>query len=288
MPRRAQRLLFKIWLAAFSLQPAAVPAGTPQKKHLSIVHAALLEAEGGLEAPAGAIYQPGETLYLAFYIEGYTKDRSGRVKLAYSIDALDPKGVPFVQPEVSRIDTELAPEDARWRPRVTFSPALPPFADSGAYRFVIHVTDELANAQASQEVPFQVRGRDVAPSATLVVRNFHFSRQEDGEPLETAAYRRGDTVWASFDITGYKIEANNAIRVEYVSSVLNSEGKVIFQQPQPAEEDGSSFYPRRYVHAVFNLDLESTIPAGKYTIVLKVHDKLGNQSNESRHTFTVE
>jgi len=257
------------------------------RKPLTIVNAALLEVEDGFAAPPDTVHLPGETLYLAFNIQGHTVDRSSRVKINYRIDALDPAGIPFVEPEIGRVDTELSEKDAKWSPRVRFSPAIPPFADSGKYRFALHVADEIGKTQVSQEVFFQVRGRNVPPSTELVVRNFDFSRQEDGDRLSQPAFRRGDVLWASFDITGYKIGDKNAISVDYGLAVLNSENKVIFEQPQPAHEQGTSFYPRRYVHAVFSLNLAGTLP-GEYSILLKVRDALGNQTSESSHRFTVE
>ncbi|MBI3695395.1 MAG: hypothetical protein HY238_11240 [Acidobacteria bacterium] len=263
-------------------------SGADQKKPLAILNAALLEAEDGFAAKPDTVYQSGETLYLAFSIQGYTPDRNSRVKLSYRIDALDFKGVPFVEPEIGKVDTELAPQDARWMPRARFSPTLPPFADSGRYRFAIQVTDVLSKGQVSHEITFQVRGREVEPSQTLVVRNFAFSRQEEGDPLPLAAYRRGDVLWASFDMTGYQTGEKNLVHVDYHLAVLNAEEKVIFEQPERAEEKGTSFYPRRYVHALFNLNLESGIAPGEYTIRLEARDLLGRQSAEGRHKFTIE
>ena len=267
---------------------AILPAAAQQKKALNILNAALLEAEDGFAASPDTVYQPGETIYLSFHIQGYTVDRNSRLKLAYIIDALDFKGVPFVESEAGKIDTELSPQDAKWSPRVRFSASLPPFADSGKYRLLMRVTDELARTQASQEMQFQVRGRNVEPSATLVVRNFQFSRQEDGNPLPVAAYRRGDTLWASFDITGYQTGEKNLVWVEYDLSVFDAENKLLYAQPQPAEDKATSFYPRRYVHAVFSLNLESAIPPGEYTIVLVVRDRLGNQTLETGQKFSIE
>ena len=216
----------------------ALPLVAQQRK-LAIVNAALLEAEGGLSAPIDTVYRTGETLYLAFNVQGYTTDRGNHIRLGYRIDALDFKGVPFVEPDEGRIDTELAPQDAKWSPRIRFAASLPPFADSGTYRFVLRVTDDLAKSQVTQEVPFQVRGRIVPPSDNLVVRNFTFSRQEDGPALTTAAFRPGDTLWAAFDITGYKTGEKNRVAVDYTLQVLNGEGKVMYEQPEPAREAAS-------------------------------------------------
>ncbi len=275
-------------MAVALLLCAAAPASSQPKKPLAIVNAALLEADDGLAARSDTVYLPGETLYLSFQIQGYTTDRQNHVKLSYRIEALDPSGIPFAEPEQNKIDTELLPQDAKWVPRVRFSPAIPPFADSGHYKFAIHVTDEIGKAETRQELPFQVRGRHVPPSPTLVVRNFQFSRQEDGEPLPAPAYRRGEALWAAFDITGYQKGEKNLVWVDYGVAVVNVEGNVLFQQAEPAEEKGIFFYPRRYVHAVFSLNLERSIAPGEYTIVLTVRDRLSDQTYEDRHKFTVE
>ncbi len=265
-----------------------MPALLPQSKKPFTVQALLLEAEDGFAARADTVYLPGETLYLLLQIQGHAVDRSSRVRLSYRIEALDFNGVPFVEPELGKIETELAPQDARWVPRVRFSPALPPFADSGKYRFLIQVTDELAKTQARQEVGFQVRGRRVDASDALVIRNFAFSRQEDGEALPVSAYRQGDVLWAAFDLTGYKTGEKNLVSVEYTLVVVNGLSEVIFRQPEAAREQGTSFYPRRYVHAVFSLNLEKGIRPGAYTILLSARDSLGAQSSEGRFPFTVE
>jgi hypothetical protein len=215
-------------------------------------------------------------------------DRQSRVRLHYRIDGVDPEGVAFVEPEAGKVETELTEKDIKWMPRVRFSPAVPPFADSGKYRFRIQVTDELGKAQTTQELVFQVKGRLVEPSASLVVRNFAFSRQEEGDPLPIPAFRRGDVLWASFDITGYQTEKNNRLAVDYGITVYNAENKEVFRQPEPAREEGTSFYRRRYVHAIFSLNLEKGLAPGDYFVVLAVRDLIGNQTCEDRQKFSVE
>ncbi len=265
-----------------------IPLPAQKKAPFAIVNLALLEAEDGFAARSDNVFSPGETLYVAFHVQGYAVDRQSRVHLTYRIDALDPAAVPFVEPEISKIDTELAPQDAKWMPRVRFSPALPPFVDSGKYKFRIQVTDELAKSQVSQELIFQVKGRDVDASTELVARNFGFSRQEDGDALPIPAFRRGDVLWSSFDITGYKTSDKNRLAVDYGIAVYNGENKLIYKQPEPAREEGTSFYRRRYVHAIFSLNLEKGLQPGEYSVVLSVRDLIGNQTHESREKFTVE
>ena len=136
---------------------------------------------------------------------------------------------------------------------------------------------------------FHIKGRDVAPSDTLVVRNFRFLRNEDDvKPLPVAAYRPGDSVWARFDMTGYKLGEKNQVDIEYGLTVLREDGSVAYTEPQAANQKIQTFYPQRYQPGELNLNLAKDQPLGKYTIVLAVRDNLGQQMYETRETFSVE
>ena len=166
---------------------------------------------------------------------------------------------------------------------------IPPLVGSGAYTIVVKVEDLVAKTQAELPVTFQVRGRNVTPSDTLVVRNFRFFRgEEDTQALEKAAYRPGDAVWAKFDITGFKYGEKNKIDVSYVTSVIAPSGKVLWTQPEPASEQTESFYPKLYVPASMGITLQNNMRPGDYTIAVQVKDSVGDQTYEAKATFTVE
>jgi hypothetical protein len=151
------------------------------------------------------------------------------------------------------------------------------------------VKDELASASLEARATFRVKGRDVAPSGTLVVRNFRFLRaEEDGAALRIAAYRPGDALWARFDMTGYKISDKNLFDIEYGLEVLSADGAVAYSQPQAAAAKEQPVYPQRYQPGVLNLSLPNDISKGEYTIVLTVHDNLGKQVTETREKFSIE
>jgi hypothetical protein len=129
----------------------------------------------------------------------------------------------------------------------------------------------------------------VTPSETLVVRNFRFFRNEDdAQALAKASYKPGDGVWAKFDITGFKYGEQNKIDVSYVASVVAPSGKVLWTQPEPADEQSESFYPKRYVAASFGITLQPTIRPGEYTIAVEVKDAVGKQTHEAKGTFVIE
>jgi hypothetical protein len=269
------------------LLAAALHAATAP---LAIVRLSVSDLEDGPTVPSAFTFVPGQFLFLTFQIGGYKVSPEQKIRLSYKLDALDPKGVRLMETVAASVDTTLAAEDKNWKPKIRQQVLLPPLAGSGAYKISLEVTDDLnGGAKVSQEVPFEVRGRDVAPSDALIVRNFHFYRgEEDREPLAVAAYKPGDTLWARFDIVGYKLGVANAVNVDYGISVLAPSGKALYTQDPAAEEKSASFYPKAYVPGSMNLNLQSTIRPGRYAIALTVRDHTGDQTCEAKAEFTIE
>jgi hypothetical protein len=258
-------------------------------KQVVILKPTLHQYEDGPPVPGGYEFFTGDTVFLSFQVAGYSATEKDKIRLTYQIDAFDAGGVRLIQTAHGKVEAELAPQDKEWMPKVRYNVLVPPSADSGVYRLAIVVNDELNGSSAKQEVNFNVRGHYVEPSDQLVVRNFRFLRSEQAtEPLAVAAYRPGDSVWARFDITGYRFGERNRFSVDYGLSVLRASGKVLYTEPKAAEEEHESFYPHRYVPGVLSLSLTPDLAKGEYTIVLTVRDNIGQQTNETRHTFQVE
>jgi hypothetical protein len=272
-------------LLIFSVLVFAAFAAGP----LRITGPAFRQTDGGTPLPPGFTHVPGAVIFFSFQIEGYFPTTDRKVRLSYKLDAVDPEAVPIMESIESVLDTELHEEDKEWKPIVRHEIQIPPIAPSGTYKMLIQVTDDIGKTSAKAEVPFQVRGREVEPSPTLVIRNFRWFRgEEDREPLQKPAYRPGDSVWARFDITGYKFGERNAINVNYGIAVLAPGGKVLWSQEEAAVDQSESFYPKRYVPGVMSINLQPNIRPGEYTIVVTARDLIGNQTHESKHTFTIE
>jgi len=268
-------------LLACSLCAATVPLG--------VVRPTVSDRDGGAAVPSSFAHDPGETMFFSFQVDGYTASSADRVHLSYKLEAFDAHGVRIMEPVAAEIEETLAPEDKNWKPTVRQEITIPPLADSGTYKIVISVDDLIAKATASKEVPFEVRGRRVDPSDTLVIRNIRFYRGEDDrEALRKAAYRPGDAVWARFDMIGFKYGEGNAIDVSYDVAVLAPSGKVLYTQPLAGADRSQSFYPKRYVPAVFSLATRHDTRAGEYTLSITAHDGVGNQTFEARQSFTIE
>jgi hypothetical protein len=281
------------FLVCLSLTAAGVCLAAPAEKTLAIVRPLLSQMEDGAPVSSGYEFLPGETIHFSCQIEGYQRIEEKydvkKLLVTYQVEARDSHGVLLQPLQEGKEGGTVSAEDKNWMPKIRESIVIPPLAESGAYQILVKVKDEIGQAAAEARTTFTVKGRDVAPSDTLVVRNFRFLRaEEDGKALQVAAYRPGDPVWARFDMTGYKLGDANQFDIEYGLQVLLSDGSVVYSQPQAAGGKEQTFYPQRYQPGVLNLNLAKDQKPGEYTIVVTVRDNLGKQTYETRQKFSVE
>jgi hypothetical protein len=282
------KILVPLLLTAVLLCHAA-----PAEKKLAIVRPLLSQAEDGATVSSGFEFIPGETIHFSCQIEGYKKIEDKpeveKLLLTYQVEARDSRGVLLQPMQDGKEGGTVTAEDKNWMPKIRESIVIPPLAESGEYQILVKVKDDIGQATAEARTAFTVKGRDVAPSDTLVVRNFRFLRtEEDGKALQVAAYRPGDPVWAHFEMTGYKLGEANQFDIEYGLAVLLADGSTAYSQPQAATGKEQTFYPQRYQPGVLNLSLAKDQKPGEYTIVLTVRDNLGKQTYETREKFSVE
>lgn len=261
------------------------------EKNLKIENLQLAQSEDGTPLPADFQFVSGETVFFSCRVSGYTRmgEEPPKLSLTYSIESRDPQGVLILPIETGKVAADLSAEDKHWRPKIRYTIALPPLADSGPYRVVVKVKDEFGKTGAEAASPLLVRGRAVEPSDTMVARNFRFLRSEDdAAPLKDPAYRPGDSVWARFDMTGYKIGEKNRFDVEYGLKVLRPNGEVTYEEPKAAEAHDETFYPQRYTPGILSLNLPKDLAPGEYKIILTVRDNVGGQKQETVRTFSVQ
>jgi hypothetical protein len=273
-----RRLLFALLPALLSAAPA-----------LEILRPTVSQMDGGPPEPSGFEHVAGETLWVMCRVAGYSTSEDQKVHLKYSVQAFDSKGVPLDEPYSNEMKVELSPQDKEWLPKIATSVPIPPLAGPGSYKIVVKVEDVLAKTTAELPIPFKVRGHAIEPSDTLVVRNFQFFRDEEGTQRSVKpVYKPGDGVFARFDIIGYKFGEKNKIDVSYVTSVIAPSGKVLWTQPEAANETSESFYPKTYVPAAMGINLQKTIRPGEYAIGVQVKDAISGQTYEGKFPFTIE
>jgi hypothetical protein len=279
------------WIIPLTL---LLTAGTlPAASKLAFDRLALHQYEDGPLLPAAYEFLPGETIWFSARIAGFESQPAGdnrNVKLSWQVGITDPAGVAVEAPKTGRLDESLRSQDKDWVPKFVVSFLLPSFVPGGNYHIPVTVKDELAGSEISGSLEFHVRGESIEPAESMVIRNFRFLRNEnDTEALrQPVVYKPGTTLWARFEMAGYKFEANHKFSVDYGLAVLNAEGKELFAQPEAAAESKESFYPQLRVPGALSLKLDPNVPRATYTLIVTVHDKISGQTAEQRETFRVE
>jgi hypothetical protein len=264
------------------------PKAQPAARQIAIVRASIQEFEDGPATPASVAHVPGESIFFSFQLENYQVSSDEKVKIAWTVDALDPQGVRLVETGKGLVDVPILPEDKQWRPKIRRTFVVPPLAASGIFKIVATVKDEIGGSSATHELTFEVRGHRVEPSPSLAIRNLRFLRSEDDKPLAIAAYRAGDALWAKFDITGFRYGDGNRIDLVYGIAIVAPSGKTMFSQPEAAVEQGGSFYPKRYVPGEMNLTVQPGTTKGEYKLIVTAQDRVGKQSAEAQGAFRIE
>jgi hypothetical protein len=266
-----------------------VVAQQPPAAELRIVKTALRQYEDGPALPASQSVSAGGTLNFTFQVQGYKTGGERQYHLRWSVEVVDPDGVPLDETVARDLEGKLSAEDKDWMPIVRRSFMVPPLVLPGVYTVKAKVEDVLAKRAAAAEVTFRVRGRDIAPSEMLTTRNFRFLRaEEDINPMNPAVYRAGDTVWARFDIVGFKHGERNRMQVSYGIAIALAGGKALFSQEEAATEQNEGFYPQKYVPGVVSVTTQKNTQRGEYLLILTLRDLVGNQATEEKHPFRVE
>lgn len=285
---KAQRIIVRLALTS----ALALCLSFAQAQQIKIDRIALHQFEDGPMLGPAYLFVPGETAYFSCRLAGYrveTKENAQQVKLAWELRATDPSGLLIEKEKAGRIEERVLPQDKNWMPKFLVTFIVPAFAPSGVYHVSVKVHDELARAEATAELTFQVQGHNFEPSETLLVRNFRFFRSETDQAYMTAPiYHPGEMLWARFDIIGFKFADDNRFSVNYGLAILNGNGEQLFAQPDAAADSRESFYPQRYVPGVLSLSLEASVAKGDYILVVTVQDKIGNQSFMLRQPFQVQ
>lgn len=271
------------------LLSAALAVSIGAAAELKVVEPKISDSDGGAPTAASWEYTPGQVVYFTCRVSGFTMSPKREVKLSYTVQAFDPRGAAIAEPDKGSIQDEVATEDKNWLPKIDAALPLPGIVFPGQFKIVVKVEDLVAKASATLETPLLVHGPAVPASDKLVVTHFRFIRGEDDmHVLERAAFRPGDHVWVAFDLTGYKYGAGNHMDVTYLTELVAADGRSLWKQPDPAGEQGDSYYPKPYVSAEMGVTLDKTIQPGTYTLIVTSNDAVGKQIAVYRGEFAVE
>ena len=264
-------------------------------KDLAIVSGEIESAEDGPVVPSSYEFLPGDFLYFQFEVSGYkiertSEDSPGRIRLAYSIRAEDGSGTPLAPPEEQRIEDEVTGQDKDWVPKRRVAILLPSYAAYGTCRIRLMVEDLIAKTHIQRDYTFLLGGRKVNRSESLAIQNVRFLRSDQDSPgLDVVDYRGGDTVWVRFDMTGFQVGPANVVELSYGVSVLRPDGKLIFQQERAATQKLTGlFYPPRVVPGELSVTTTPDLLHGKYSLIIRLRDAIGDKIAESQQGFQIE
>ena len=265
---------------------ALLPAALCAAATLQIVKPVVSQSEGGDADTPGFEHVAGETLFFTCRISGFMKSEE-KVHLTYTVQAFDPRGVALGEPYENGILEQVSAQDKEWQPKIETQVEIPPLAPAGDYKILVKAKDYYSDESVEFPVVFRVRGTRMDPSDKLVVRNFGFYRAEEGgQPLATPIFHNGASLFARWDITGYKYGENNKIDISWTVSIMSGE-KVLKSFDTAADQSEGTFYPKPWVPGSFEVPLQKVLP-GAYTLLIRVKDVTGKQDIESRHQFSVE
>jgi hypothetical protein len=267
----------------------ALAAVTANAQTLKIARPVVSSLEDGPPLDSGQSFQPGETAYFSFQVEGFKVSTLNKVQLTGHVQAFDARNTPIMPVDEEVLGTTLSAEDKDWKPKIRSALVLPPIAPPGPWLIKYDVTDQQTHQTVSGETRFSVHGDAADASPELVFRNFGFYRsQTDPTALQVAAYQPGDMLWVRFDLTGYKYGEQNAIDVTYDVAIAGPGGRQMFTQEDAAEEKSQAFYPQPWVPAQFSLTLQENTGPGTYLMTITAHDRIGQQNATYIGSFRVE
>jgi len=243
--------------------------------------------EDGPLLPEGYQYYSGELLYLSFRIGGF-KVQKDKVDLRWQVVAVDPEGLLLTPPASGAIREEVSFNDKDWLPKIQHTLPLPAQIPPGVYKLKIHLADEFANSSADKELDFQVGGKPFPKASELTILDLRFYRSEtDRDGMDTAVYQAGEPLLAKFRLAGYQLGEKNRFDVEYGLSILSPSGKLLYSQPQAANQAASPFYPQRLLNGALTLNTDK-VEAAEYTLVVKARDLLSGKDAEASMKFKIE
>ncbi|MDQ2711661.1 MAG: hypothetical protein M3Y24_05390 [Acidobacteriota bacterium] len=279
--------VFRTASSAEALQTEPAPG-------LAVINAGVSSSEDAPFVSSSYRFLPGDNVYFTFEIAGFLirAEQRGEVRkisLHYEIEPQDETNRPLAPSSPGDIETELSPEDKNWVPKRRVSFMIPSFVAAGSFHIHVLVKDLYGKAETARDYPFHIGGIEVKKPPAVTIQNFRFERGEnDTEPLSVPAYSPGDTVYARFEITGYRLGPDNNHRVAYGVTVFGPNGKPFIKEPKAADLESKSFYPAQFVPGNVELTVGKNSAHGEYVVVVTVRDLLANQQYETKQAFSIE
>ncbi len=259
----------------------AVPSGNLKLQNFTFT-------DGNSVAPrASSVYKAEDDVYAKYELTGYGSNPQGNIAVAIRVTCTDPNGLALDHPWENTVTGASkgtgVPIQANYRIH------LPPFAPAGIYKINIHAQDNVANSGGDFASAFTVENATpVLAAVKLEVRDFHFTRSKQGEPIAPAEYHAGESVYYSFRLLGMQFRDDH-VNLHIAYKLLEPDGSVLLNKPDwESLNDGYVYHPANFFLQVSGyLDLPADIKPGTYTLQYEVTDNNGNSNLIHESKFEV-
>jgi uncharacterized RDD family membrane protein YckC len=246
---------------------------------LSVVDLAFLVNEDGPERPEGP-FKPGEKVHARFQVKGFGTDSQGKARLFFDVVALDPDGLRLYENWKPTFEGSLAnPTDPV---PATMQFDIPLFAPAGVYKLAIKVKDAVGQAETELLRDFTVGPAQAKAAHGLEIRDFAFSKKEDGPPLARAEVEGAERLYMAFKVAGI-VFRDDRPDLSIDMQVLDPQGEVVLDQPGIVKlADPLVYHPTTFFAKVTSwVDFPAGITKGSYTARFKLFD--GNSGKQLTH-----
>lgn len=231
-------------------------------------------------------FKAGEKIYSKYDITGYTTDQDGRYELDVKISVYDPNELLVLTPWSTNV--KQFPEKKGMPIAGTFNFDLPVYCPSGNYNIKFSVTDLVNHKTIESVEKFSVESEEIPIAEKLEVREFYFSKSEDGEPLENPVISPGETIYSKCKIAGMKFE-DDLINVSIDLQVIDSKGKLLIDKTNLITiNDEFIYHPRTFFQNISAwVSLPSNAVKGIYKWKYILKDNLADESTSYNSNFEV-
>ncbi len=231
-------------------------------------------------------FKAGEKIFTSYDIIGYTTDSEGKYELTVNVTVQDPEGLIVVSPwegEVKEYPDKLAsPVNG------TFNFDLPQYCLSGEYKIKISVHDAVKRKDIEELKTFYVQAENISAAENLEFRDFYFSQSEDGEQINPAVIKPGETIYSSSKIAGMKF-SEDQMNIVIALQVFDPNQEIVIENSSLIEINNEFIYhPVTFFQNISAwVTLPSDSPSGVYTWKYVMTDRIANTSTTYETNFEV-
>ena len=265
-------------------QPAAVSQTAPSGE-FEIAGLQFTSGENGQQRPSSP-YRPGEMVDARYAVRGYSRSADDQIDVLLSVSAFDPSGALLHQPWESRLKQQAGADSAEINGSMNLQ--LPNFVQSGTYKVVIKADDLLQGKTQQSFLEFEVSAPEIAPAASLEVRNLALGTNPNPLPAGMATLRAAERLYMAMNIFAPDFKDNKCdLQIDY--KLLAPDGAVLMEKPGWLKIADEFYYhpPVFYLPVSGEFTLPADAAAGTYTQQYKIVDNISGRSVEHAIQFQV-